>query len=194
MYRLCQRVALKMLFSAIRRRVRAFWFFFWFWFSKAVKNTEGWKKKKKSTLLNCWAVPIPWRVMSWDGATWHQHVTFSVPQPCLCYPRLGVLGMGLAAAGVLVQDPAAAVSAGSPASGSPAKAQGPGSSSKPLALLERIAKELMVASGQVAQGSPPAPSTQWEKRGLPGQRVGAHPSCGRGCLGRGAQEKIKTTW
>lgn len=105
-------------------------------------------------------MPVPRRVMSWDGATWHQHVTFNVPQPCSCYPRLGVLGMGLAAAGVLVQDPAAAVSAGSPASGSPAKARGPGSSSKPLALLEKIVKELTVASGQVARGSPPAPSPQ----------------------------------
>lgn len=112
--------------------------------------------------------------MSWDGATWHQHVTFNMPQPCSCYPQLGVPGVGLTAAGVLVQDPAAAVSAGSPASGSPAKARGPGSSSKLLALLEKIAKELTVASGQVAQGSPPSTFSIVREEGLPGQRVGAH--------------------
>lgn len=128
-------------------------------------------------------MPVPRRVMSWDGATWHQHVTFNVPQPCSCYPRLGVLGMGLAAAGVLVQDPAAAVSAGSPASGSPAKARGPGSSSKLLALLEKIAKELTVASGQVARGSPPSTFSIVREEGAAWAKGRCPPIIWKGLLG-----------
>lgn len=86
MYWLRQRVELKMLFTVIRRQVWAsdfdVWGFFVFCFFQSCNKQRG--GGKKSALLNCRGVLIPWRVVSTDGVMRSGHVTFNVLKAYSC--------------------------------------------------------------------------------------------------------------
>lgn len=181
MSHLCQRVALKMLFTAIWRRGWAFscWMLFCFFFSKLQKI----EREKKSPSSNCWDVLLPQCTTSRDGAMWRWYVT------SMCCERV----RGSPQIWELVQNrdaPSAAVAASALWGSQQAEtwqSTRAGCSPKLRLCGRELLRSLRCHRSSRLRADPPVLPHGGRGGGPrgPGQRAGAHWAGRRGCLGHG---------